>query len=81
MATLLTKLFWSDALERMIKTVAQTLIGMLTAGATGLLDLDYVNLFSVAGLAGAVSILTSITSAAKAGTETASFTVDTKPMK
>lgn len=81
MATLLTKLFWADALERMIKTVAQTLVGMLTAGATGLLELDYLNLFSVAGLAGAVSILTSIGSAAKSGTDTASLVVDTKPLK
>lgn len=81
MATLLSKLFWQDAAERAIKTIAQTLVAMLTAGATGLLGLDYVNLFSVAGLAGAVSILTSIASAAKAGTDTASLVVDTKPLK
>lgn len=81
MATLLTKLFWADAIERMIKTIAQTLVAMLTAGATGLLGLDYINLFSVAGLAGAVSILTSIASAATAGSDTASLVVDTKPLK
>lgn len=76
-----TKLFWRDAIERALKTIAQTMVAMLTAGATGLLGVDYINLLSVAGLAGLVSILTSIGSAARAGTDTASLTVDTKPLK
>lgn len=76
-----TKLFWKDATERAIKTIAQTMVAMLTAGATGLLTVDYINLFSVAGLAGVVSVLTSIASAARAGTDTASLVVDTKPLK
>lgn len=76
-----TKMFWSDAAERAIKTVAQTMVAMLTAGATGLLAVDWVNLLSVAGLAGFVSVLTSIGSAAKAGTDTASLVVDTKELK
>lgn len=76
-----TKMFWSDAVERAVKTVAQTMVAMLTAGATGLLTVDWVNLFSVAGLAGLVSVLTSIGSAARAGTDTASLVVDTKTLK
>lgn len=75
-----TKLFWQDAIERAIKTIAQTMVAMMTAGATGLLDVDYMNVLSVAGLAGVVSVLTSIGSAARAGTDTASLTVDTKPL-
>lgn len=76
-----TKLFWKDATERAIKTIAQTMVAMLTAGATGLLTVDYVNLLSVAGLAGVVSVLTSVASAARAGTDTASLVVDIKPLK
>lgn len=76
-----TKLFWLDAIERLVKTMAQTMVAMLTAGATGLLGVDYINLLSVAGLAGLVSLLTSIGSAAKSNTDTASLVVDTKPLK
>lgn len=76
-----TKLFWSDAVERAVKTVAQTMVAMLTAGAVSLLTVDWVNLLSVAGLAGLVSVLTSIASAAKSGTDTASLVVDTKALK
>lgn len=52
--------FWLDTLDRSVATVAQAGIGVLTAGVTGLLDVDWVQGASVAGLAGLVSVLTSI---------------------
>lgn len=52
--------FWVDTFDRAIATVAQAGIGVLTAGVTGLLDVDWVQGASVAGLAGLVSVLTSI---------------------
>lgn len=52
--------FWLDTLDRAVATVAQAGIGVLTAGVTGLLDVDWVQGASVAGLAGLVSVLTSI---------------------
>lgn len=58
-----TKQFWLDAGERAVKTFAQAAIALLAAGATGLLGIDWLELFSVAGLAAFVSILTSVGSA------------------
>lgn len=52
--------FWVDTFDRAIATVAQAGIGVLTAGVTGLLDVDWVQGASVAGLAGLVSVLTSV---------------------
>jgi hypothetical protein len=76
-----TKPFLKDMVERAIKTIAQTMVAMLTAGATGLLDVDYVNVLSVAGLAGVVSILTSIGSSTVGNTNSASLVVETKGEK
>lgn len=80
-----TKLFWKDAVERAIKTFAQTFIGV--AGYTGvttdlsLLEINYIPLVIVSFITAGLSILTSVASAAKAGTDTASLTVDTKELK
>jgi hypothetical protein len=49
--------------ERAVKTVAQSAVALITANATGLLDVDWVQLASVSGLAGLVSVLTSVASA------------------
>ena len=57
---LLTKEFVSYSAERAIKTFAQTAIAALGAGSIGLLTIDYVNLFSVAGGAALLSVLTSV---------------------
>ncbi|MCW2287051.1 r1t family holin [Leucobacter luti] len=59
---MLTKRFWIAAAERAVKTFAQTAVAILTAGATGLLDVDWGQMASVAGLAAVVSLLTSIAS-------------------
>ena len=57
---LTTAAFWKAAAERAVKTVAQSAVALIAANATGLLDIDWLQLGSVAGLAGLVSILTSI---------------------
>lgn len=57
---MLTKQFWLATIERAIKTAAQAAVAILTAGMTGLLDVDWVQLASVSGLAAVVSLLTSI---------------------
>jgi len=55
--------FWKQAIERAIKTLAQTLIALLGAGTTDLLDVDFGNSLAVSGLAALLSVLTSIASA------------------
>lgn len=54
------KTFWVDTFDRAVATVAQAGVATLTAGVTGILDVDWVQIASVAGLAGAVSVLTSV---------------------
>lgn len=55
------KMYWSYAGERAIKTVAQTALATIGVGATGLLTVDWLNVVSVSGLAGVMSLLTSVT--------------------
>ena len=53
--------YWSYAGERAIKTVAQSALAVITAsGVIGILDLDVVQILSVSGLAGLMSLLTSV---------------------
>lgn len=54
------KQFWVDTTDRAVATVAQSAVAVLTANVTGLLDVDFVQIASVSGLAGLVSVLTSI---------------------
>lgn len=78
-----TKLFWKDAFERALKTVAQTLVTLWLTGEAvfNLLTVDWKQAFGVAAGAGVLSLLMSVASAAKAGTDTASLVVDTKELK
>lgn len=56
-----TRKFWDNALERAIKTAAQTAVALLlVSSTTGVLDVDWAQTASVAGLAAIVSILTSV---------------------
>jgi hypothetical protein len=57
---LTTTAFWKAAAERAVKTFAQTAAALLTGAATGLLEVDWVQIGSVAGLAALVSLLTSV---------------------
>jgi hypothetical protein len=52
--------FLKDTAERAVKTFAQSMVAVMTAGATGVLDVDWVNALSVSLLAMLVSVLTSI---------------------
>lgn len=52
--------FWSYAGERAIKTFAQTALAYLGTGAVGLFAIDFAALFSLAGGAALLSILTSV---------------------
>jgi hypothetical protein len=53
---------YSDyAIERAVKTVAQTAIAVITASAAlSILDLDFVQVIGVSALAGLMSLLTSV---------------------
>lgn len=69
--------FWKDASERAIKTFAQTSVAVL-ALATGVFDADWVQAISAGGLAGIVSLLTSIGSRPVGDGESASLVVATR---
>ena len=45
---------------RAIKTVAQTMVGMLSGEMLGIMEADWVAVLSVAAMAGVVSLLTSV---------------------
>ena len=60
--------YWGFAGERAVKTVAQTALAMITAaGALSLFDVDFTQVIGVAGLAGLMSLLTSVLTYDKAG--------------
>jgi len=59
--------FWAYAGERSIKTVAQTALAIMSVGAVGIFDVDWLNVASVAALAGVMSLLTSVLQYDKAG--------------
>ena len=63
MSALTTSVFWQDATERAIKTLAQTLVALLGAGAVDILVVNWGQRFSVSAGAALVSVLTSIASA------------------
>lgn len=58
-----TREFWAGAVERAIKTVAQTIVAVVGVAGTGLLSVDWVQTLSVAAAAGLASVLTSIADA------------------
>ena len=60
MSFLTSRHYWAETIERAVKTIAQTAVATITANATGLLDADWITVGSVSGLAGLVSVLTSI---------------------
>lgn len=45
---------------RAIKTMAQTAVGMLTGEMIGIVEVNWLNVLSVAAMAGVVSMLTSV---------------------
>lgn len=57
-----TGAFWAAALERAVKTAAQTAVALIGTGAVGITSLDWVQIGSIAATAAVVSILTSLAS-------------------
>lgn len=70
------KLFVEDAIERAVKTFAQTLVSLLGAGAVDILHINWGQRLSVSAGAALVSVLTSIASAGSGNS--ASLVVDAK---
>ena len=81
MNALVSKLFWYDALERAIKTFAQTLVALLGAGAIDVLQVDWGQRLSVSAGAALVSVLTSIATAGATKGETASLVLEKAELK
>lgn len=77
---LFTKLFWLDASERAIATFAEVLGGFLVVDTTDII-VDWRLALTVAFIATLASLLKAVVAAAKADTDTASLTVDTKELE
>jgi hypothetical protein len=58
--------FWKATAERAVRTFAQSLVAVLTAGATNLFGVDWRAALATAGMATLLAVLTAI-GAAKAG--------------
>lgn len=54
------KKFWTDTADRVVATFAQSAVAVLGADVTGLVDINLLEVASVAGLAALVALLTSI---------------------
>lgn len=67
-----TKRFWLDALERAVKTAAQTSVALIGTGMAGIIDVDWTNVASVSAVAAILSVLTSVASAPAGDPESAS---------
>jgi hypothetical protein len=78
-----TELFWKDAFERAVKTVAQSLITLWLVGneVFNILTVNWQQAFGVAAGAGLISLLMSIVSAKVGDNQSASLVVDTKAAK
>ncbi|MGH8921082.1 MAG: holin [Actinomycetes bacterium] len=57
-----TYLFWQQAFERAVKTFAQTLVALFSAGGIGLFNAPWTTSLSAAGMAALLSLLTSMAS-------------------
>lgn len=57
-----TLTFWRDAIERAVKTAAQTAVALIGTGAVGIIEVDWYNVLSVSIVAALVSVLTSVAS-------------------
>lgn len=81
---LFTKLFWLDAGERMVVTFGEVLLGFVTLPVipgTDIAPIAAATAIKVASVATIASLMKSVVAAAKADTDTASLTVDTKELK
>jgi len=61
-------LFWKDLGERLVATVAQVLLGIVTASGFNLLNFDALSVLAVAGTAALVVVLKAFVAANVGGT-------------
>jgi hypothetical protein len=57
---MLTTRFWKATAERAVKSFAQSLLALLSAGSVGLLQVNWMVSLSTAGMAGLLSVLSSV---------------------
>ncbi len=62
----MNKKFWKDAVDRAVRTMAQTALTMITVGQM-LTDVDWIGIASISITAGVASVLTSIAKPPKDG--------------
>ncbi|OKI04920.1 hypothetical protein A6A06_09495 [Streptomyces sp. CB02923] len=55
-----TAAFWKATFERIVRTFAQSLLAILGAGATGVIDAPWLGALSAAGLAAVLALLTAV---------------------
>lgn len=67
--------FWKDAAERAVRTAAQALLALWATSVSGILDVDWPQAASVAGLAALTSVLMSLVGSGIGDTESASMRV------
>lgn len=67
------KLFWADAGERAIRTVAQALLSVLTLDSASVLTLDWPQTLGLGLTAGVISLLMSIIASGAGDKTNASF--------
>jgi hypothetical protein len=60
--TLLSRAFWTYATERVIKSFAYSLNGLLVTSGVGLIKVDWAGVLSVSGLAALSSLLVALSS-------------------
>lgn len=79
--TIFTTTFWADAVERALKTVAQTVLSIWVVGdqVFNLMQVEWGTTLGVAAGAGVISLLTSIVSATVTSSDSASLSVKTVP--
>ena len=65
--------FWKQTAERALRTAAQVALSFWVVGETGVLDVDWVQLGSVTGLAALASVLMSIIGSGLNDSETPSM--------
>jgi hypothetical protein len=73
-----TKKFWKNATERAVKTWAQSLVALLTAGSANVLEVDWASALGVSVGAALLSFLTSLGSAGVTKSESPSLVDETK---
>lgn len=71
---MLTKQFWTDALERAVRTFAQVILSLVTVdGATTELQANWTGILVSAGVAAALSLLMSVVASGTGNHQTAAL--------